>query len=276
MSIVHIAASPKQLSKLRNGHRVRIKPAAEGQGFNLLVHPDRYDLISRTFDRGSGMEIALSPEEIVANKTGEIEGSGIFGKTGDRLLKKAGVKKLAYQLGDVAKPHLKSAINSALAAASVAQPELSPFAYGASRLASDFLDHPSKYHNMMSTNVGGPRNAHSAHTLAGQVAQNHLLDNLNQELGTNYGRLAEANLQNAMAHSARSSFERHHITGRGYGCGLRGEVGSVGRGASMVGHQNNLPPALQSQPFSANFNMQLPPAYKKYSQGMGLSAGLYL
>jgi hypothetical protein len=273
MSIFHITASPKQLSKLRNGHKVRIKPAVEGEGFNLLVHPDRYDLISRTFDRGSGMEIALSPEEIVANKTdpqAQIEGSGIFGKTGDRLLKKAGIKQLAYKVGDIAKPHLKSAINSALAAASVAQPELSPFAYGASRLAGDFLDHPSKYHNMMSTNVGGPRNAHSSYTLAGQVAQNHLLDNLNQELGTNYGHLAEANLANSMAHMARSSYDRHHITGRGFG--LRREVDSVGRGASMVGHQKHLPPALQSQPFSANFHMQLPPFFQKYSRGSGLFA----
>jgi hypothetical protein len=126
---------------------------------------------------------------------------------------------------------------------------------------------------MMSTNAGGPRNAHSAHTLAGQVAQNHLLDNLNQELGTNYGRLAEANLANSMAHMATSSYDRHHITGRGFG--LRREVGSVGRGASMVAHQTHLPPALQSQPFSANFHMQLPPAYQKYSRGMVAGQGLY-
>lgn len=272
MSLVRIQASPKQLSKLRNGHRVRIKPAMEGEGFNLIVHPERYDIISRTFDRGSGMEIQLSPEEIVANKTTPIEGSGIFGKTGDKLLKKAGVKHLAYKVGDIVKPHLKTAINSALASATASNPMLAPVAYGASHLASDFLDHPSKYHNMLSSNAGGPKNAHSAHTLAGQVAQNHLLDNLNQELGTHYGKLAEANLDNAMAHMARSSFERHHLSGRGFG--LRREVGSVGRGASFVSHQTHLPPALQSQPFSANFQManMLPVAYQKYSRGSGLYA----
>ena len=39
MHIVHIKASKKQLSKLRNGHKVRISPAIEGQGFNLIIDP---------------------------------------------------------------------------------------------------------------------------------------------------------------------------------------------------------------------------------------------
>ena len=58
--IVHIKASPKQLSKLRKGHKVRISAAVEGEGFNLLVDPSRYDTLSRTFNRGKGMEIATT------------------------------------------------------------------------------------------------------------------------------------------------------------------------------------------------------------------------
>lgn len=281
MSLVRIQASPKQLSKLRNGHKVRIKGAIEGEGFNLIVHPERYDLLSRTFDRGLGMEIQLSPEEIVANKEAKeepaIEGSGIFGKTGDKLLKKAGVKSLAYKAGDLAKPHLKKAIDSGLhaLAESTGHPELAkPMAHMASHVASDFLDHPSKYHNMVSSNAGGPRASHSAHSLAGQVAQNHLYDQMNQHLGTQYGKLSESAMANAQAHMARAGMDARHLTGRGFGLGVKREVGSVGRHSGFVAHQASLPPALQSQPFSANFSManQLPTAYQRFSRGSGLYA----
>jgi len=279
MSLVRIHASPKQLSKLRNGHKVRVKGAMEGEGFCMIVHPERYDLLSRTFDRGLGMEIQLSPEEIVANKEAEpeIKGSGIFGKTGDKLLKKAGVKSLAYKVGDIAKPHLKKAIDSGLhaLAESTGHPEFAkPLAHMASHVASDFLDHPSKYHNMVSSNAGGPRAAHAAHTLAGQVAQNHLYDQMNQHLGTQYGKLAESAMGNAAAHMSRAGMEARHLHGRGFGLGVKREVGSVGRHGSFVAHQASLPPALQSQPFSANFSManQLPPSYQRFSRGSGLYA----
>ena len=63
--ILTIDASPKQLSKLRNGHAVRIK---KGTGFNLIVHPETYNLVSRAFAKSKGMEIALSPEELEMNR----------------------------------------------------------------------------------------------------------------------------------------------------------------------------------------------------------------
>jgi hypothetical protein len=51
------------------------------------------------------------------------------------------------------------------------------------------------------------------------------------------------------------------------------EKASIGCGASMVASKAHLPPALISQPFSANFQFQhtLPPAYARYSKGGGLS-----
>ena len=86
--LIHIKASQKQLSKLRKGHKVRISPAIEGNGFNLLVHPDRFSLLSRTFSKGKGMEIQLSPEEILTNQeaTPHMECTGIFGPKFDRFL----------------------------------------------------------------------------------------------------------------------------------------------------------------------------------------------
>ena len=59
----------------------------------------------------------------------------------------------------------------------------------------------------------------------------------------------------------------------GRGLHRKREKGSIGRGSSMVASQAHLPPALVSQPFSANFQFQhtLPPAYARFSKGGGLS-----
>ena len=65
MHLISFDASPKQLSKLRNGHKVRIK---RGTGFNLVVHPNNYHLVSRAFARNKGVDINLSQEEIEQNK----------------------------------------------------------------------------------------------------------------------------------------------------------------------------------------------------------------
>jgi hypothetical protein len=65
MHLISIHASPKQASKLRNGHGVRIK---RGKGFNLIVHPMTYGLVSRAFAKDKGIQVQLSPEEIQMNK----------------------------------------------------------------------------------------------------------------------------------------------------------------------------------------------------------------
>lgn len=65
MHLISFDASPKQLSKLRNGHKVRIK---KGSGFNLVVNPSNYNLVSRAFAKNKGVQINLSPEEIDHNK----------------------------------------------------------------------------------------------------------------------------------------------------------------------------------------------------------------
>jgi hypothetical protein len=319
-SIVHIKASPKQLSKLRNGHKVRVSPVMEGEGFNLIVHPSNYDIISRSFSKNKGVNIQLSPEEILSNKgvspeqhqeikkqNDAMSGKGIFGKKFDDFVeRKLGKKEkdMLYKTADKLKPTLKSAINkaseyapqlgaealSALAVAS-GNPELvpivAPMGYKAgeyvgkkgAKYATDYLDNPRKYQHHQ-TNAGGPRNSIAPSTLAGQASQNELLNEMNKELGTNVGVLQRAGLANAQAHMNRSemskgAFEARENQGNAFGNGLgRRERGSVGRGARFVSHQTHLPPALMSQPFSANFQFQhtLPPAFQKFSKGGGLYA----
>lgn len=319
--IVHIKASPKQLSKLRNGHKVRISPAIEGTGCNLLIHPHRYSIVSRTFNKGKGMEIQLSPEEIMINQQSapHLEGKGIFGKKFDRFVEKTIGKKakdVVYKGADMLKAPIKKGIDtiagyapeigaSALSGLALASgnPELIPVAgmvgnklgslvgKKGSTIAKDYLDHPSNYQKGFTSNVGGTRNPIAPSTLAGQVQQNELFNNMNQELGTNFGKLAKANMLNALAHMDRSKMTTAQIaldhklsdegafgTGLYAGGSLRGrrmrEVSSIGGGGRFVASQSHLPPALMSQPFSANFQFQhfLPPAYQKFSKGGGLYA----
>ena len=66
MHLISFDASPRQLSKLRNGHAVRIK---KGKGFNLVVNPSNYKLVSRAFTKNKGLELKLSPEELEVNET---------------------------------------------------------------------------------------------------------------------------------------------------------------------------------------------------------------
>ena len=318
--IVYIKASKKQLSKLRNGHKVRISPAMEGEGFNLIIHPDRYNVISKTFNKGKGMEIQLSPEEIMVNQqyAPHLEGTGIFGSKFDRFVERTIGKKAKdtiYKGADMLKAPIKQGIDkiaqyapelgaSALSGLAIAsgQPELVPFA-GAlghklgslagnkgSTIAKDYLDHPSNYQKGFTSNVGGTRNPIAPSTLAGQVNQNELFNNLNEHLGTNFGALSKANMLNALAHMDRSKMTAGQIAlehqlgdETAFGTGLyaggslrrhRREVASIGTNSSFVGTQSHLPPALMSQPFSANFQFQhtLPPAYQKFSKGGGLYA----
>jgi hypothetical protein len=104
--------SPAVMSRIRNGHKVRLM---EGEGTQLVVHPDQYDAISHSFLKKKGIQIALSPAEIEANRS--VEGEGIFGKKADKVMKKLGVKKVAYEVGRVVKPLVKEGIQTAAMAA---------------------------------------------------------------------------------------------------------------------------------------------------------------
>ena len=121
------------------------------------------------------------------------------------------------------------------------------------------------------SNVGGPIDRLAARSLKGAVDHSELMDSLNKDLGTAYGVLSKANIGNAIAHSKTAGLIRDHVDGRGL---VHKRKSIVGLGGNLVAHQTSLPPALQSQPFSANFQWQhtLPPHLQKYSRGAGLYA----
>lgn len=66
MHVITIAGSEHQKSRLRNGHKVRVK---HGAGFNVIVSPNTYHLVSRAFNKNKGTSMQLSPEEIAMNKS---------------------------------------------------------------------------------------------------------------------------------------------------------------------------------------------------------------
>jgi len=301
--IITIDASPHQVSKLRNGHPVRIK---KGTGFNLVVNPNTYSIVSKAFARNKGIQVSLSPEELQANRSlspeqhselqqtqPELAGQGIFGKKFDKALKKAGVKKLAYKIGDEYKPMVKAGLTAGLTAGATAlgtaQPELVPFlpagVASLSALGYDYLDNPTKYQRGFSGIKGKPMKS-----LAEQAVKAKLNERLNQELGTNYDYMNRAGLENASKMAVASKLNEESIKARlgeqapssehtaiyGYGINRRREIGSVsGRGTSLTNNKEKYPPALISQPFSANFQMShfMPPHYQQFSSGSGLYAG---
>lgn len=294
-------ASPVQLSKLRNGRKVRIK---KGSGFNVVVHPETYNLVNKAFERNRGVEIALSPDEIEINRSiapeafaamkkanPDIKGEGIFGKKFDRVLKKRGLKKAAYAIGDQLKPFAKAGITAGLATGAAAlgavQPQLVPFlpagVAGLSGIAYDYLDNPDKYQSGFSGIKAKP-----VRNLAEQAVKAKINEKLNEQLGTNYDYMNRAGLENAMAQQAAAELNSSSVLQRfnekqkqkemagSMGSGLyasgRSERSIMGRG--NIRHNSHNPPALVSQPLSANFQFQhfLPPAYQQFSSGSGLYA----
>jgi hypothetical protein len=234
MERVVIKASPKQLSKLRNGHKVRIsKGDIEGGGFNLIVNPANYNLATKAFGKGKGVMVALDSEELSANR--QVEGNGIFGKI-KRGFKKAGksIKKGAEFVGDNIVKGAKSKVGKQIL----------------TTLAKEALE------------KGLPALAMGAATALGQP-----------ELAPVAGKVAglagkQASKAVAKEIEGMGLYAGARATTRGGGMYARGGglyAGIQGRGALLNVTSSQLPPALQSQNASANWSMrnQLPPEYAR-------------
>jgi hypothetical protein len=236
MESLKIKASPKQLSKLRNGHKVRISRDVEGTGFNLIVNPATYNLATKAFGKGKGMMVQLSPEELSANR--EVEGNGIFSKI-KKGFKKAGkaIKKGAEFVGDNIVKGAKSKVGKKILttlAKEALEKGLPALAMGAA------------------TALGQPELAPVVGRVAG-LAGKQASKAVSKEID-GMGLYAGGGLY-AGARSTRGGGLYAGASGRG--------VGVMGRGSLLNVSNSKLPPALQSQNASANFHFstQLPPAY---------------
>lgn len=306
MHLLPLDISDRQAAKLRRGHTVRVK---HGTGFNVIVNPETYRLATRTFKKGKGSELKLSDEELAANRalspeahekaiqqeddsfhTDKLIGGGsLFGsiKKGFDKFRKG---KTGREIISMLKPAAKMAINEiATQAKQSNNPYAGMVAGAAQHGANNYVDNFNKDSHPSGGGLG-----------AG-VSKLKGLQMLNKHIGTNMGYLGRANIDNAImngmsAGMAKSSVDMRHMINptashwdsemgppsRGNGINhhpaLRRTHGLVqGRGALHHG-DGNLPPALISQPFGANFQFQhfLPPQYQHiHSIGGGLGAGLY-
>jgi len=73
--------SQGQLSKLPNGHGIRINPTMFGSGVDLIVDPMTYHNMAKKLDKNKGVIIELGMPEIDMNK---MEGTGLFAGAGNK------------------------------------------------------------------------------------------------------------------------------------------------------------------------------------------------
>tara|TARA_R110000765_G_scaffold308418_1_gene402098 strand:- start:943 stop:1809 length:867 start_codon:yes stop_codon:yes gene_type:complete len=285
--------SKPQMAKLKKGAMVRIKRAMEGEGVCLIVNPSNYSRITKSFSRDKGSQISMSPDELDANANAadaDIEGEGLFKKIGKtakkatktvkRVAKKVDKfvpKEVKYAIGrelkELGKEALPYVLDAGAGALSAVAPEFSPAIIGGEQLLKHHLkeamDDPSRYsrknikatiaNSIMEEGLGNAR-GHVATKMDGSGFGSGLYaGGSGLYAGRQRGRGVA---MGGMGVSGDRSHHRHSMMGTG-------NKDIVGQNGGFV---QTLPAALQSQPFSANFQFanMLPPAYQKFSRGAGL------
>ena len=232
MKSIKIHAAPRQLARLRNGHQVSVKPAMEGCGFNLIVDPGRWSILSKTFDKGRGARVRLTPDEISANLS--VEGTGIGAGMG------AGVrsKSKAVAKAIFAEPSEKSELQVTNVGGPMAR--LTP------RTITGVFDQSKLFSQMnqqLGTNMGNLQKATMGNAGADLLQGAHDIETIDTR-------------------------KDDQVMGTGLYGARRREGGSIGMNGGFV---HGTPPALMSQPYGANFQFSktLPVAYQRFS-GSGL------
>lgn len=282
----------------------------KGKGSQITLSPEEIEM---------NRKASISPEmhrqiaEEMRKMTGEmpeIAGQGIFGKKFDKFLAKTGLNKITDPLGDVLKPLAKKGISAVAGMAknlpiTKAIPGAEKVIGNVEEFATDYLDNPSKY------NEGNRSEAFKrikSKVLTGQGMRGRGRRVCGSGMRSRSRSLSDDPRMRASRGVARANAMNADITNkqisqrianeypsydelkkepfapfsRGYGLHKHKPKGIIGMGGGMLGHY--LPPALVSQPFSANYQMShfLPPAYQKFNNspqavGMGMGGyGLYL
>jgi len=73
--------SKSQISKLRNGHGIRIGPAMFGKGVDMIIDPMAFNNMMKKLERGKGAVLSMSRADIEQNK---MEGTGLFAGAGKK------------------------------------------------------------------------------------------------------------------------------------------------------------------------------------------------
>jgi len=283
MRLISIQVSPHQLRRLKKGHKIRIR---KGTGCNLVVNPQTYNLMSRAFRKDKGAQVKLSNEELeqnrkaseepklmeeIANTTEaeegerpEMAGMGIFSKL------KKGLKKAAPILKPLAKEGLKM-MAPRISKKLESKPALSKLANFGMSKAQEALGKGLGKDKLASPYVHG-----LTHDTTKKVAES------NRQLASMTDEAIKNRIKQQYPSYEELSEQPFAPFSRGYGLSGCGHA-IVGRGGGMVGYGHPFtPPALVSQPYSANYQMShfLPPHFQHYNNSMhlhdnGSGKGLY-
>lgn len=287
MHLISFDASPRQVSKLRNGHSVRIK---RGTGFNLVVNPGNYHLVNRSFTKNKGMELKLSPEELEVNRNlspeqheelgdsmnNELfehlpfaEGGSIFKK-----INKALHSKTAKRIGRELKPFTralkstgKEILHQKLAEAHMAGAD----AYGDDPRVAGLMNIGASMGHEKIAGLGLGAGLYAYPSGRG-ISAHHALQMAN--MATAHANHQLAKMHNATVHGqiTQPPIKRYWddaLAPHSRGYGIHNHYNMIRGRGSLLSEDHILPPALQSQPYGANFHMQfqLPPQYHKYNDG---------
>ena len=239
LSIEH--PTPKQLLKLKRGEKVRL---ARGTGFNVLVHPETYNLVARAFNKGNAYTYGLSEDELKANM-------GL----GPGLQRMQKFDNAGNPLPDI-DPATRIQVGQAPTAVA---------------------PQPGSTGNGLRDHLGahGAKHMDRARTLAGQVEQAKNSTLLNHHLGTNFDYMGRAGIDKAVSDNIASKLSEASFAARYPVKPKSDDVVGMGfhhpkadrtlSGRGIIMHHNQVaPPAYVSQPFNENFNMnaQLPPDFQ--------------
>jgi hypothetical protein len=273
--------SEKVVSRLRNGHAVRLM---KGEGLDMFLKPAKKAAMMKKFAMGKGVQLALDPEEIMENRG--VEGSGIFGKKADKALKKAGIKKAVYKVGSALKPLADEAIKSAEAAAIaygvppsvankigdtatqyLADPKSLQGKKGLRELKKRGVSVASEVAEMAAAQAGIDPAMVAASKMAlkdARDAKKSVTAPSRAELTDRASNAAADALiarirEKYPASAGRGLYAGRGINAVGMGLGMgmyagRGMERSLSGRHTMIGM--GMPPALQSQPFSENFQFR--------------------
>jgi hypothetical protein len=243
--------SAKSLAKLKKGMPVRL---SAGEGMTLCVNPANYNHITRSFAKGKGLNVSLSPEEMAEN-----HGKGLFDavKKGAKSFTDKATDKIISHAVKKGEEHLDRALSGK-------GTRMTPSQRGGA-LDSQILE---KINDYTGQNLG-----HLAKSSAVQAGARMLRGNMD-------GAFARALHMVPIGRGLSAEPGGYGLSAEPGGMGLsaepmggrlmrRREMSSVGCGGSLLG----MPPALMSQPYSANFQFasRLPPAYaSQIRSGSGL------
>ena len=265
MMKIGVAVSPHQRRRLHSGHSVRVK---KGEGI-MLVNPANYGTMSRTFLRNKAKEIRLSQEEIEANRMISPEAHN-------------------YNRGEVLQPPSVgpkvAPINTSTANMTGGRVSNAGGTRGGFRATSmaglkDISDHLQRIEDATGLDLGdqlkaglGKLMANTATATMGRAgieARKNILGGAvtAPDFYRFLANKALADTRKGISGGGRGNFYGDNQIGLGIG-GSSHKRGQIGVAGNLLANSRVLPPALQSQPFSANWSManQMPPQYQKFNR----------